>query len=210
MSQKQWIDCLSDLGALWIHDKHPERPYALLTSGNHSNGFFNMTKVMEKPELLAQAVAEIIEQNPLEAKPDVVVGSALGAITIGHEFAKQLGAKFAFTEKNDDKTAMVLKRFNIEKGTKVLVVEDVASTGSTTRKTIKTLEDAGAEILPTIFLLVNRSGKPDLDGKTLKALIDYPMPIWEPGKNPFTEDGQEKVPAVRPKENWDALTKKYD
>ena len=209
MSQQKWIQKLEDLGALWIHDKNPKRPYALLTSGNISNGFFNMTKVMEHPQLLEEVCKEIVHQNPLAEKPDVVVGSALGAITIAHVFAKQLDAKFAFTEKNKDETAMVLKRFNITPGNKVLIVEDVMSTGNTTRKTIETLEKLDVQILPYIFLLINRSGQKDLDGREVKALIDYPMPIWEPGKNPFTKDGQEIVPAVRPKQNWNDLTKKY-
>ena len=210
MSQQKWIKKLEELGALWIHDKNPKRPYALLTSGKHSNGFFNMTKVMEHPKLLEEVCKEIVHQNPLDEKPDIVVGSALGAITIAHVFAKQLGAKFAFTEKDEVQNIMALKRFNIEPGDKVLIVEDVMSTGGTTLKTIKTLEGIGAEILPEIFLIVNRLGEKELDGKKIKALIDYPMPTWKPGKCPFTEDGQEPVPAVRPKQNWEDLTKKYD
>ncbi len=210
MSQQKWIKKFEELNALWIHDKNPKRPYALLTSGNHSNGFFNMTKIMERPKLLEEACKEIVHQYPLNEKPDVVVGSALGAIIIAHEFAKQLGAKLAFTEKNEGQTAMTLKRFDIETNAKVLIVEDVMSTGGTTRKTIKTLEKLNVQIIPSILLLVNRSGQTDLDGRKIKALIDYPMPIWEPGKCPFTKDGQEPVPAVRPKQNWDDLTKKYD
>jgi len=206
----KWIKKLEKIGSLWIHDKNPKRPYALLTSGNHSNGFFNMTKVMERPELLEEVCKEIVHQNPLAEKPDIVVGSALGAITIAHVFAKQLGAKFAFTEKDEANNTMILKRFSIKPGNKVLIVEDVMATGGTTRKTIETLKNLGAEILPEIFLLVNRSGKEELAGKKIKALIDYPMPIWKPGQCPFTQDGQEPIPAVRPKQNWEDLIKKYD
>jgi len=210
MSQQNWIQKFEELGALWIHDGSPKRPYALLTSGNRSNGFFNMTKIMEHPKLLEEVCAEIIKNNPLDEKPDVVIGSALGAITIAHEFAKQLGTRFAFTEKNSDKTEMILKRFSIQPGEKVLIVEDVMSTGGTTLKTLKTLKDLGAEILPFVFLLVNRSGQKELGGLEIKALIDRPMPMWEEGKCPFTEDGQEPVLPVRPKQNWDDLIRKYD
>lgn len=206
---KSWIKKFEDLGALWIHDGNPERPYALLTSGNHSNGFFNMTKVMERPKLLEKACAELIKNNNLTIKPDIVVGSAMGAITIAHEIARQLGVQMAFTEKNDDKTAMVFKRFEIKPGTKVLIVEDVMSTGGTTLKTLETLKNLGAEIQPFMFLLVNRTGEKNLAELEIKALIEKYMPIWEDGKCPFTEDGLEPVAPVRPKENWEALTRKY-
>lgn len=207
--RQTWIKKLEDLGALWIHDGNPKRPYALLTSGHHSNGFFNMTKMMERPKLLEEAVRELLQNNPLSEKPDVVVGSAIGAITIAHEIARQLGAKMAFTEKTQDKTAMVFNRFMIQPGEKALIIEDVMTTGGTTLKTLKTLKELGADVLPFLFLLVNRTGEKKLAGLVVKALIDKPMLIWEAGKCPFTKDGQERAPAVRPKENWDDLIREY-
>ncbi len=99
-TRTNWEEKFSKLGALWIHDGIQSHPHALLTSGKHSSGFFNATKVVENPKILERACAELSIKvstfmgGPL---PEVVVGSAFGAITIAHECTKSLGAKMAFT-----------------------------------------------------------------------------------------------------------------
>ncbi len=207
-----WRTKFSEVGALWIHDGNPKRPHALLTSGNHSNGFFNASKVITYPSMLEEACADILHHHaddlPVRNEMAWVVGSAFGAITIAHTIALYYGTKTAFTEPvmTDEGKQMQLKRFDIVAGDKVLVVEDVMTTGGTTRKTIAQLEEVGADVYPAIVVLVNRSGITELDGRKIIALIDYPMPMWIPDECPLCEQDSE---AIRPKGNWAALNASY-
>jgi len=200
-----WLEEFARLDALWIHDGNPAHPHALLTSGMHSAGFFNATKVAERPCVLQSACGElshrinILLQNDV---PHVVVGSAFGAITIAHECAKTLNARTMFTQKV--RGEMRLERFSIKPGTNVVVVEDVMTTGDTTLKTIKELEELRAFVLPEIGVLVNRSGTKELEGRNIVSLIDHPMPEWKEKNCPLCKAGSK---AVRPKEHWEELTK---
>ncbi len=209
-TEQDWIDRFTELGALWIHDENPKRPHALLTSGNHSNGFFNASKVIELPRVLEEACTKLIHtMEPSSfAAIDIVIGSALGAVSMAHEIGRQLSIRAGFTEPIviDEMKRMVLKRFDVESETHILVVEDVVTTGGTTRKTISVLQEQGAYIFPIILVLVNRSGKSHLDGRDIHPLIHHPMPMWSPDECPLCEKGSE---AVRPKGNWDLLIKPY-
>ena len=224
---QEYIKEYQKRGALWIHDNNPKRPHALLTSGKHSNGFFNSTPIIQEPALLHIACYDLlwdlptrlieIGYKPTSSKVSLrlcdlgihwVFGSAMGAVNIAYEIAGQHGCKAGYTEPviESGEKKMIIKRFNVQEGERVLVVEDVMTTGGTTKKTIKALEERGARILPVIPLLVNRSGKKRLMKKTIKALIDHPMPMWKPEECPLCRQGSE---AIRPKGNWDKLTADY-
>lgn len=208
-SSNQWASHFARLGALWIHDGNPENPHALLTSGMHSAGFFNATEVVKEPcvtqcacqELSRRIITELAKNDLPEKSPQVVIGSAFGAITIAHECAKFLSARMAFTEKADGK--MSLKRFFVTDGERALVVEDVITTGTTTQKTIAELEQRGAYVLPVIAAFTNRSGKDTLNGKKIVSLIEHPMPTWTPAECPLCKDGSK---VLRPKVHWDELS----
>lgn len=217
MTQEQspfWANELTKMGALWIHDGNPKRPHVKLTSGKCSNGFFNGSKVIENPcrlkeictLILANNLNDLVQQGSKRIMIDRVVGSAFGAITMAHVMASLLKAKTGFTEDPDQKKErMELKRFSVV-DEETLVVEDVVTTGDTTRKTIEALEEKGARVLPVIVALVNRSGMTNLDGRKIVAFIDHPMPMWEPEECPLCKQGSEPL---RPKGNWDALNADY-
>lgn len=208
--EQQWIDHFTKVGALWIYDGEPcaERPHGEMTSGNHSNGFFNGSLVIRHPGLCEEACCELylmlsrvstIDRNEVHS----VWGSAMGAITIAHEVASQFNIPFGFTEKDGDQ--MIVKRFPVQKDEGILVVEDVMTTGGTTRKTIAALESAGANILPYILVLVNRSGMKEFEGRQIIALIDRELPLWQPDECPYCKVGSK---ALRPKTHWDELVGK--
>lgn len=215
MDQESWIEKFTDIGAFWLHDGNSKRPHALLTSGNHSNGFFNGSLVIRSPMTLCMVCAGLLSQLDEMFKRrriGMVVGSAYGAITMAFEVARHIGVCDAgFTEpvEVDGEKEMILKRFPINKEVPtVLMVEDVMTTGGTTRKSIKAVESAGGEVIDFILVLVNRSGMQQLDGRRIVALIDREMPIWTPDECPLCKDGSE---AIRPKgtENWSRLTGQY-
>ncbi len=204
-----WAERFEKAGGLWIHNGDPKHPHALLTSGNHSNGFFNGSKIIEDPALLKSAATDLLRtwQMGWGSGPKVerVVGSAFGAITLAYELGKQLRAKTGFTEpimENGEKR-MEIRRFTIRPGEVVMVTEDVITTGGTTEQTIDELETRGAIVVSTICALVNRSDKKMLNGRRIIALVNYPMPIWTPNECPLCKEGSK---AVRPKEHWNLLT----
>lgn len=204
-----FVQRLTDFGAIWRHDGHPRRPHALLTSGKHSNAFINTTLATCRPELLAEILAPNSPYrsqlpDPQRQKIDWVVGSAVGAITWSYALAAALGAQAGFTEKTDN-DQMDLKRFAILPEHTVLVCEDVVSTGGSTLKTLVALKATGCRLLPQVAVIVNRSGKRELDGFTIEAVATLTVDQWDPADCPLCKQGSE---AVRPKQNWARLTQK--
>lgn len=204
-----WKQIFQEQGAIWIHDGNPKRPHALLTSGLHSDGFVNCTFITQQPVLLQQIVsspAGLFASLPTE-KTDWVIGSAFGAITLAHSVALELDARAGFTEK--DSESMKLSRFSVSPSDRVLVVEDTISTGGSTLKTIDGIVRAGIpkdHVLPFIVCLVNRSGKTELAGKEIRALLTLHIHSWKPEECPLCRSGSQ---AVRPKSHWQDLTANY-
>ena len=204
MSEKAWIRSFQNAGALWLYEGEPspDKPHGEMTSGKHSNGFFNASLVIKDPHLLNSACSELSSLIGGKSQVSWVIGSAMGAVTIAYQMWDFVdSAKYAgFTEKVVDD--MVLKRFSLEPDSQVLVVEDVMTTGGTTRKTIAAIERAGGQVIDTIGVLVNRSGMVDLDGRKIVALIERELPLWESENCPYCKIGSK---ALRPKEHWHEL-----
>ncbi len=209
MAKLNWGDKLKEMGILWQHDGDCNKPHALWTSGRHANTFNNGSKLVENPKMLEQVSAGIIkniQEQIKNEKPDWVVGPAFGAVTIGHEVARQLETKFAFTEpvEENGEKMQVLKRFSIHPGEKVLVVEDAISTGGSMLKTIDVLEKIGAEILPYVATVVNWSGSDKLKERRIFALFSDKPKSWTSEECELCKCGSEPL---RPKANWHKFKK---
>ena len=209
MSEINWGNKLKDMEILWQHDGDCNKPHALWTSGRHANTFNNGSKLIENPRLLeevARGIVKNLEDNNKTEKPDWVVGPAFGAVTIGHEVARQLGTKFAFTEpvQTEDGKMQILKRFDIKPGETVLVVEDALSTGGSMLKTINVLEKVGAEIFPYVATVVNWSGNDKLGMRQIIALYSDTPKSYLAEECPLCKCGSE---ALRPKANWNKFIK---
>ena len=126
----------------------------VLTSGRHSASYFQCAKVLQHPEYLTAFSIMIADEFEGQA-PDVVISPAIGGVVLGTEVGTQLGCRTIFAERKEGE--MVIRRgFHIEKGEKVLVVEDVITTGGSVREVMDLVEDAGANILG-VGVLVDRS-----------------------------------------------------
>ena len=126
----------------------------VLTSGRHSASYFQCAKVLQHPEYLTAFSIMIADEFEGQA-PDVVISPAIGGVVLGTEVGTQLGCRTIFAERKEGK--MVIRRgFHLEKGEKVLVVEDVITTGGSVREVIDLVEEAGANILG-VGVLVDRS-----------------------------------------------------
>ena len=126
-----------------------------LTSGLHSTVYLQCALVLqfpEKAEAFGRAIAEMYREQAIE----LVASPAIGGIVIGHEVARALGARFVWTERESG--VMTLRRgFTVSPGEKTLVVEDVITTGGSTRETIETLRQAGADVVAAASI-IDRSG----------------------------------------------------
>ena len=126
----------------------------VLTSGRHSASYFQCAKVLQHPEYLTAFSIMLADEFEPQA-PDLVISPAIGGVVLGTEVGTQLGCRTIFAERKEGN--MVIRRgFHIEKGEKILVVEDVITTGGSVREVMDVVEDAGGNILG-VGVLVDRS-----------------------------------------------------
>ncbi len=170
-----------------------------LTSGLHSPVYLQCALVLQFPERAAE-FGRAIAEHFLDQGVELVASPAIGGIVIGHEVARALGARFIWTERESGK--MILRRgFTVTPGEKTLVVEDVITTGGSTRETIAALREAGAEVIGAASIIDRSGGAVDL-GVPRVALASLNIPAVEPtdcdackrGEAP-TKPGSRKVGA---------------
>jgi orotate phosphoribosyltransferase len=150
----------------------------LLSSGLHSADYLQCALYLAHPrraERAGRLLADAVSGAGLD--PEIVVAPAMGGLIIGHETARALDRPFIFTERVDG--AMVLRRgFGIEPGQRVIVVEDVVTTGRSTREVIEILAVLGADVIG-VASIINRSGNPQpFSPLPSRALLDVDFPSW--------------------------------
>ena len=164
----------------------------LLSSGKHSDGYVQCAKLLMYPEK-AERVCQAIKKEIGENIPDLVVGPAMGGIIVSYELGRSLGVPAIFTERVDN--VMTLRRgFEIKSGQRVIVVEDVVTTGKSSLETIKVLKEHGAEVIG-IACIVDRRAK-DLDlGYPVFAACKLDIKTYDKDNCPLCE---KDIPAVKP------------
>jgi len=216
-NEQQWIEQYEEKGALWIYSGSPKDYHAELTSGKHSNLFFNSRPLIADRVLMLAAGFDLMRLYFAEVADlgitDIVAGPQTGATLLAEMISRQIGIArnraclFVSPAKNEvaGKKQMV---FNSEElgymdGKSVLLCEDVMSTGGSVELTSDAVTRAGGIVQPYLLVLVNRSGLTEIGGKKIIALINYHASMWEPAECPLCQKGSK---AIRPKDNWAALT----
>ena len=167
------------------------RGHFRLTSGLHSREYLQCALVLQHPSIAEQFGRELASKF---AKPDLVASPAIGGLIIGHEVARALGARFIFTER-DSSGKMVLRRgFSVKSGETAVVIEDVITTGGSTREVIDVLQAAGVRILGAGSIIDRSGGRADL-GVPRVALQTLEVVAYEPEKCPMCEQG---LPVEKP------------
>jgi orotate phosphoribosyltransferase len=166
-----------------------------LSSGLHSTGYMQSALVLQHPRDAA-ALGSALASRLKELRPDVVLSPALGGIIIGYEVARALGVRSIFAERSAPPTPTLgLRRgFALAPGERVLVVEDVFTTGGSTRETMEVARAAGAEVVGAAAI-VDRSGGTIDFGVPYHALVTMAIPAYEPEECPQCANG---VPVVKP------------
>jgi len=159
----------------------------LLTSGKHSNIYLEKFLVLQHPEYTAE-LAKAIAKHFKEKKIDVVVGAAVGGIILAYETARQLKVRGIFMEREEGK--LTLRRgFSIAEGEKVLIVEDIVTTGGSVLEVIDKVKEYKGDIAG-VGVLINRSGgdlKFDVPETYFLAKVD--VNSYEPGDCPQCKEG---------------------
>ena len=165
----------------------------VLSSGLHSEKYIQCASVLKYPEHAEKLCKHLAEKFKGE-KIDVVAAPAIGGIVVSYELARALGARSIFTERKDGQ--MQLRRnFNIKKGEKVLVAEDVITTGGSTKEVIDAVKSNGADVIG-IACLIDRSDKENLFGSLpLQSLLKMKIETYPAEKCPLCE---KKVPIDKP------------
>jgi len=160
-----------------------------LSSGRHSSTYVQCALVLQYPES-AEKLGRALAEKFKGVQIDCVASPALGGVLVGHEVARGLGVRAVFVER-DISGRMALRRgFAFQPNERVLVVEDVWTTGGSTRETIGVVEQAGG-LAVAAGALIDRSGnRLELNVPT-KALIDLDIPSYEAFECPLCRSGQE-------------------
>jgi orotate phosphoribosyltransferase len=156
-----------------------------LSSGRHSNRFIQKFRILESPPLV-EAVAKQIAGAFRAAQPTVVVSAAVGGIVLGYEVARQLGTKAIFVEKEDG-VPMLRRSFSLDANDRVLVVEDVVTTGLSVREVIDVVRRSGAQVAG-VGVIVER-GTADF-GVTTFALLHMPIESYAADECPQCRAGE--------------------
>src|SRR5947209_3357138 len=163
-----------------------------LTSGLHSPGYLQCALVLQHPrhaEMLGRAIGD----RTRELRATVVLSPALGGVVIGQEVGRALGVRAIFAERQDG--VLTLRRgFVIGEGDRVLVVEDVLTTGGSTRETMQVALAAGGQVVGAASI-VDRSGGAVRFDLPFVALLEIALPTYEPGTCPLCAQG---LPVVKP------------
>jgi orotate phosphoribosyltransferase len=167
----------------------------ILTSGRRSPIFLQKMFVFQDPkrtEKLCKALAAKIEAE--FGKIDVVVSPAVGGIVPGYETARHLGAKAIFVERENGKFAL-RRGFEIAPGDKVVVIEDIITTGLSLRETLEALKDHPGKIVAAACLIDRSGGKADLGGVARVALASVEIPDYAVDELP---PELAAIPAIKP------------
>ena len=164
----------------------------LLTSGRHSNMYFQCAKVLQYPEYTEQ-VCSIIADYFKDYEIDTVISPEMGGIIVGQEVARQFNKRSIFAEREDKK--LTLRRgFTIDKGEKILVCEDVVTTGGSVFEVIDIVKELGGEVVGVGFIVDRSNGKVDF-GYPQKSTMKMEVVSYTPDECPLCK---ENIPVVKP------------
>ena len=186
LSEQRIEEILREAGALL-------EGHFILTSGRHASRYMQCAKILQYPNFTMELMGHL-KQSFKDDGVQMVIAPAVGGIVLGYELARQLGVQSIFTEREEGK--MVLRRgFEIPAGTKVLVAEDVVTTGGSVKEVIEVAKASGAEIVGVALLVDRSGGTVDFGAKTVAAYTTA-IASYEAESCPLCKD--DAIPATKP------------
>ena len=164
-----------------------------LTSGRHAGYYMQCARLLQYPETAGPLIDQLV-QKFADDNVTIVIGPAIGAIPMAYEAARSLKAKALFAERENG--AMTLRRgFAIEPSDRVLVVEDVITTGGSVKEVIELVKSTGATIVGAAVIVDRSAGKIDL-GVPLTSLVSLEIESYDANDCPICAQG--KLPVIKP------------
>jgi orotate phosphoribosyltransferase len=183
MNSEQVLDMYKKTGALLSG-------HFMLSSGLHSEQYLQSALVLQQPEIATELCAALAEKFK-DAAIEVVIAPALGGVFVSHETARALGVRAIFAERVNGE--LTLRRgFTIKPGERVLVVEDVITTGKSTKETITVVRNAGGVVIAAAALIDRSGGNADI-GVPYKSLVTLMVPAYTPETCPLCKAGSKPV-----------------
>jgi orotate phosphoribosyltransferase len=164
----------------------------LLTSGRHSARYLQCAQALKHPDIAAK-LCRLLTEELEEKELDLCIGPAMGGIIVAYEMARSLGVPALFAEREGG--AMTLRRgFAVKPGEKVLVVEDVITTGGSVREVMEVVQNSGG-LVTEVAVLVDRSGGSAVFDVPLRSLLTLAVESYAPAECPLCRQG---LPLVKP------------
>ena len=183
LSENKILEIFDKTGALF-------NGHFLLTSGRHSDVYFQCAKVLQYPEYIEE-LCSIIADVFCDKKIDTVIAPAIGGLVVGQEVARQLNKRYIFAEREDKK--LTLRRgFSINEGEKLLICEDVVTTGGSVFELIDIVKNNNAKVAGVGFIVDRSNGNVDFGSKQLSA-VKLDVKSYLPEDCPLCEKGMELV-----------------
>jgi orotate phosphoribosyltransferase len=179
MTREELLDLYRQSGALL-------EGHFRLTSGLHSPGYLQCALVLQHPQH-AEALGRAIADRVRDLGATVVLSPALGGVVIGQEVGRALGVRAIFAERQDGRLAL-RRGFTLNDADRVLVVEDVMTTGGSTRETIEVAKAAGGQVVGTASI-VDRSGGAIRFDVPFVSLLEIALPTYEQDTCPLCAEG---------------------
>ncbi|AEF94128.1 orotate phosphoribosyltransferase [Desulfotomaculum nigrificans CO-1-SRB] len=185
MTREEIVDIFTATGAMLTG-------HFRLTSGKHSNRYFQCAQVLQHPRYTERLCHELAQRFAGQGV-QTVIGPAMGGILVSYEVARALGVRSLFTERENGK--MTLRRnFTITPGEKVLVVEDVITTGGSVAEVIEVVRNLGGQVVGVGVLVDRSNGQANL-GLPTEALLTVSVETFTPEDCPLCAQG---IPTVKP------------
>lgn len=163
----------------------------LLTSGKHSNQYMQCAKIQQYPKYTQELMA-ILADKYKDQKIDYVIAPAVGGIIVGYELARQLEVKNIFAEREEDGTMAIRRGFELPEGSRVVVAEDVITTGGSVQEVIDLVKEKGGEVVAVAVLVDRSNGSADF-GVRLDATLTVKVEAWEKDDCPICKEGKEEL-----------------
>ncbi len=174
----------------------------LLSSGKHSSQYFQCARLLQYPDRAAEVVGIVAKKLEAEIKAgkievDSVIGPAMGGIVVAYELGRQLGKPAFFTERNDEGVMTLRRGFEIEPGEKIVIAEDVVTTGKSTLETAEQIKALGGVVVASICVVDRRpADAAEPFPWPLFAALRQPAVLWDANDCELCKEG--KTPAVKP------------
>lgn len=165
-----------------------------LTSGRHSNKYLQCAKIFRNTKYSEELCAALAEQFANDGV-EVVIGPAMGAVQMAYEVSRHLSCENYFAERESDGKMALRRGFKVTPGMKILLVEDVVTTGGSVKEVLELVKGAGGDVVGVGSIVDRTAGKIDF-GVPFKSVISVDVESWEPDECPLCKEG--KIELIKP------------